>query len=345
MTMIDSQVEESALRVLKDHAEPATVEAAEAGTWPAALWTAVTEAGLHTALDDGFEGLGGAAAIARAVGANPAPIPLIETIMVRGLGSAAGLTVPEGPLTLAPPRFAEVKLSGGRLKGSITGVPFGRWCGHVAVATDGQLALVPAKGIKWTHGTNTAGEPLDSADIDVTLAAGACAKLALDADALGALLRAMQLAGGMRAALALTLQYANDRVQFGRSIGKFQAIQHGIAIMAENVAAADTAANQALRLWGTPSQRIYLAAAKIRCGEAAGLSAETAHQVHGAIGFTREHRLHHVTRRLWSWRDEFGHEGDWAIELGRTTLAQGAEGLWPLVTGADQATQTAGARS
>ena len=55
-------------------------------------------------------------------------------------------------------------------------------------------------------------------------------------------------------------------------------------------------------------------------------------QVHGAIGFTHEHRLHHLTRRLWSWRDEFGVESEWSIELGRRVAAQGAEAFWPSLT-------------
>ena len=159
------------------------------------------------------------------------------------------------------------------------------------------------------------------------------ARLALDADALGALFRCFQMAGGMRQALTLTVQYANDRVQFGRPIGKFQALQHMIAEMVENTAAADTAAAMALNAHGSARERIMLASAKIRCGEAAGIVAAGAHQIHGAIGFTREHRLHHLTRRLWTWRDEFGHEGDWAVELGRMALSGGGDGVWPMLTG------------
>ena len=52
------------------------------------------------------------------------------------------------------------------------------------------------------------------------------------------------------------------------------------------------------------------------------------HQVHGAIGFTYEHSLHFATRRLWSWRAEFGSESVWAIELGRRVAARGADNLW-----------------
>ena len=41
-----------------------------------------------------------------------------------------------------------------------------------------------------------------------------------------------------------------------------------------------------------------------------------------------------VTRRLWTWRDDFGHEGDWALELGRLALVDGGDAIWPLITGA-----------
>ena len=75
-----------------------------------------------------------------------------------------------------------------------------------------------------------------------------------------------------------------------------------------------------------------IAAAKIRVGEAAGLGAGIAHQSHGAIGFTYEHSLHFVTRRLWSWRAEFGGESHWSLEQGREVAARGAEALWPHLT-------------
>ena len=71
--------------------------------------------------------------------------------------------------------------------------------------------------------------------------------------------------------------------------------------------------------------------AKIRVSEAATEGASIGHQVHGAIGFTKEHVLHRFTLRLWSWRDDFGNESDWAVRLGRMIAAKGADDLWPLV--------------
>ena len=150
----------------------------------------------------------------------------------------------------------------------------------------------------------------------------------------GALMRAAQMAGAMEAALGLATTYANDRVQFGRPIGKFQAIQQQLALLAEEAAAALVAVESAAIsvAEGRQSAEFALAAAKIRAGEAAGTVAEIAHQVHGAIGFTEEHFLHNLTRRLWSWRDEFGDEAYWAGLLGRRIAAAGGAGLWPLIT-------------
>ena len=76
---------------------------------------------------------------------------------------------------------------------------------------------------------------------------------------------------------------------------------------------------------------IEAASAKIRVGEAAGEGAAIAHQVLGAIGFTREHVLHRYTRRLWTWRDDFGSESVWAVKLGNLVAAKGADALWPML--------------
>lgn len=75
------------------------------------------------------------------------------------------------------------------------------------------------------------------------------------------------------------------------------------------------------------------AAAKIRVGEAAGEGAAIAHQVLGAIGFTKEHTLHRFTQRLWAWRDDFGNESFWAVKLGNRVAANGADALWPMLAG------------
>jgi alkylation response protein AidB-like acyl-CoA dehydrogenase len=154
---------------------------------------------------------------------------------------------------------------------------------------------------------------------------------------MGAALRAQQMAGALERILDLSLEYARERVQFGRPIARFQAIQHSLASLAGEVAAAgaaaDAAASAVIR-HGIEDQRTLfaVAAAKIRAGEAAGAGAAIAHQVHGAMGFTREYGLHHSTRRLWAWRDDFGAESVWALSLGEIAINAGAGALWPALT-------------
>ena len=76
---------------------------------------------------------------------------------------------------------------------------------------------------------------------------------------------------------------------------------------------------------------LEIAAAKIRCSEAAERGAGIAHQVHGAIGFTDEHVLHRLTLRALGWRDDFGNESYWSVRLGEFVASRGADELWPLV--------------
>ncbi|MFN9544879.1 MAG: hypothetical protein ACK59B_17160, partial [Alphaproteobacteria bacterium] len=82
-----------------------------------------------------------------------------------------------------------------------------------------------------------------------------------------------------------------------------------------------------------PDRRdLAVAVAKIRAGAAVAAGTSIAHQVHGAIGITREHSLHYATRRLWSWRAEFGAEAYWAEELVRSLAREGGAGFWPALT-------------
>jgi acyl-CoA dehydrogenase len=144
----------------------------------------------------------------------------------------------------------------------------------------------------------------------------------------GALARSAQMAGALQSILTQAVRYAGERKQFGRAIGAFQAIQHQLALLAGHAAAAGMAAAHACRAAerGDPTREV--AAAKVRVGEAAGFGASIAHQVHGAIGFTYEHSLHFATRRLWSWRAEFGGESHWGVVLGRLVAERGADQLW-----------------
>jgi len=310
-------------RVAEAHCPKAVREAAEAGEWPAALWRELENVGLvRAALPESAGGPGldfGDAMVAlRRTAYHALPVPLAETMIAGRLLVAAGLPVPEGPLTVAA--------------GEAKRVPWGGQCAHVVVVGDDGIGLAAKPPVELAE-KNLAGEPR----VQLRLAATMLTKLPKARERLlleGALARSVQMAGALERALAYALTYASERVQFGRPIGKFQAVQHMLAQLAGQAAAASAAADAAVEASSGAPDEFMVAVAKARAGEAAGKGAEIAHQVHGAMGFTREHNLHYVTRRLWSWRDEFGNEAHWQMRLGRMVAAKGADALWPMLTGA-----------
>jgi acyl-CoA dehydrogenase len=207
--------------------------------------------------------------------------------------------------------------------------------GEMAVALDG------TGGCELSPGRNMAGEPRDTLSFTgLRIAGDAVAPTGdgVDRAALyrrGALARAVLMAGAMERALETAVGYAGERKQFGRPIAKFQAVQQQLAVMAGQVAAAGAAADagvEALSLGDPVMQEFQIAIAKTRVGDAATMASEIAHQVHGAIGFTKEYSLQLSTRRLWSWRDEFGGEVEWAAKVGAFICARGADALWPTLT-------------
>lgn len=150
--------------------------------------------------------------------------------------------------------------------------------------------------------------------------------------ALMAFARSAQIAGALDAALALTVAYANDRQQFGRPLGKFQAVQQALASFACDAAAANCAALGAAEALQRGAARFEIAAAKLRANRAVETGTTVAHQVHGAIGFTQEYALHHLTRHLWHWRSDFGGDAYWSAQLGAQVIDAGADAFWPDLT-------------
>ena len=357
-----SLVAETCERVFRDCAEPQGLALdPEGGEWREALWSALEETGLTTAWVP--EEAGGAGASVRegfevlhAAGRFAAAAPLADTLVAGIVLARAGLEVPAGKLAVAPVRGGErVELRGdGTLSGRADRVPFGREAEHVAVLVrsaggsrgdgsgdDGgwRVALVERARCGLVEGQSLAGDPLDRLDFDraVPVAVGD-RPVALDkARLFGAASRAALIAGALQAILDLSVEYARERVAFERPIAKFQAVQHELARLAGEVAAANAAANSAA--WalehhasGSDSVLVEVASAKVRAGEAAHAGALIAHQVHGALGYSREHVLHRYTHRLWAWRDEYGDESEWALRLGRHFARLGADGMWPALT-------------
>jgi len=322
--------------------------------WDDGLWTALAEAGLTgVGLPEELGGSGGeladAVAIVRTLAAGAGAVPVAEQLLVAGPAVvAADLALPpvDEPLTFAlgPAVTAHASDDGdgpGRftLSGTVADVAWSGAAKHLVVLAAGVagpvLALVDVSALEATSAANLAGEPRGSLVLDDVPATGALLTSARieELKARYALARSVQLAAALEQVLAWTVQYAGERVQFGRPLGKFQAIQMELAEMAGEVTAVTALTDAAVQAVERDENVVLAcAAAKVRAGAAVEVVARLAHQVHGAIGFTQEHKLHHLTRRLWSWRDEAGTELAWSRVLGAGVLADGPDGLWPALT-------------
>ena len=330
-------------RLLASACGPEVVSAAER-EWPSALWEAVEASGISlVGVREERDGAGGGwpemAEVIRTAARWAAPIPLAETIVARHIADRAGLDLPAGAISLAASHDLELDARG-RITGTLPRVPWAREAAAILVTVhrDEDVVVVvdmrePRSGISLARGENLAREPRDSVRFDGVPVAAADGQ-AMDAQRVGAMARAAQISGALERALALSTEHAGVREQFGRPIAKFQAVQDLIARLAGETAAAKAAVDAAARTGAEPRA---VAAAKIRTSMAASEGARLAHQIHGAIGVTYEHQLHHFTTRLWSWRDEFGTEGTWARLLGERVSADGGAGFWVWLTTSTEA--------
>jgi acyl-CoA dehydrogenase len=344
-------VGETAERIFADLADAQTINRDNKGSWKAPLWQALTEAGLPlswvpedcdgsgTSLAEGFSVLSAAGRFAIAV-------PLAETMLAGWLLAQAKIASPLGMMTVAPasPKDRIALNADGTLSGRARGIPFAKDARHFAVLAQGpsglSIALVDAASCRIEPGLNLAGDGSDTVTFgNVAPKAIKPAPKGFDQTALmlmGAVARSLQIAGSLESMLDISVRYSNERVAFEKKISKFQAVQHNLARLAGETAAAMTAASSAADTIANAAgfdDAVFLeaTAAKIRCAEAAEKGAAIAHQVHGAIGYTLEHTLHRYTMRALAWRDDFGHESYWAVELGKRVAARGADELWPLV--------------
>jgi alkylation response protein AidB-like acyl-CoA dehydrogenase len=349
--MADTIIVDTATKIFQDLCEADTVNRAEKGEWPKALWDALEESGLPlTWVPDELGGAGAEIvdgfAVLRVAGRFAAPVPIAETLLAGWLLAQAGIAAPSGPMTVAPVyEDGDIRVGAdGTLSGRARAVPFARNAGHIAVVATRAgapvVALVETAGLVVKPGTGLSGEPRDEVSFDRATPVALEPAPGLLPEALtlvAAAARTQQMAGALERILDQSVQYALDREQFGRPIAKFQAVQQNLAALAGEVAAAGAAADgaaEAIAAHGVAGDIVLsqVAIAKLRVGDAAGAGAAIAHQVHGAMGFTYEHTLHHSTRRLWAWREEFGNETLWAERLGRMVAARGADELWPFVT-------------
>jgi acyl-CoA dehydrogenase len=183
------------------------------------------------------------------------------------------------------------------------------------------VALVSLEGADIQAGTNLAREDRSDVVLGPTSEFGWRGELK-DADrvlVLGAAARSAQIAGAARRCLEYATAYAAVRRQFGKPIGEFQAVAHHLARMSELCSGADAALGVLCAEGDADPYEV--AATKVWMGRTAFDVARLAHQVHGAIGITKEHPLHRSTLRLRAWSFEFGSPVEWERFLGERVVA------------------------
>jgi acyl-CoA dehydrogenase len=323
--MTDDIFTESFERLLAGICPAATVRDIEAGAACGPLWSAIAEAGFADLLVSEAGGGAGlslhdAAPLIEACGRHALPVPLAYTLLVRAALERAGAPQADGPVTIADTPAHAVR-DGIRC----ARVPFGAVSEWIVVTHDGACALWPANAARierdGIHGS------LDASFVWPSVPAEVIPLEPADWRAAGAAMTALMMAGAMERLLEMTIAYANDRNQFGKPIGKFQALQQQISLFAERTFATRMASRLACPAQPVPPDRRAVAAAKGYASAAAVEAAAIAHAVHGAIGITAEHDLNLYTRRLHAWRRAFGAETAWHAELGRAWLRDAGSAL------------------
>jgi acyl-CoA dehydrogenase len=302
----------------------------------ATAWKHIDEAGFALLLvPESAGGFGGgwedANVVLRTTGSAAVNLPLAEAIIANARLASDGAPVAKGIASIGVHTSGAV--SGDKFSGELRDVPFGASCDSVVAQIDGRIAaLINADATVAREYRNIAGEPRADLKFEDATARSLPGINALDLLHQGALARTCQIAGALDTMLAMTIEHAKTRQQFGRAIGNFQAIQQQLAVFATETAAVGAAAASACRAADRGDASFQIASAKLRANRAVDIATSAAHQIHGAIGITQEHALHRYTQRLWAWKSEYGNDRFWASKLGGEIAMRGADNFWPALT-------------
>ncbi|NYT61165.1 acyl-CoA dehydrogenase [Alcaligenaceae bacterium] len=322
---MDNLFSDSVERLLSEISTPMAIRAIENGSDITAMWQSFEESGFLDALvPESQDGAGltldQVFPILTSAGRNAVPLPFAHTMLARGWLAAAGVAAPSGPITIAG---LGMRLDEGVIEGRT--IPFGRVAHWVLADLGDYCALLPVAGATSqeaeVHGSLSATlrwEKWPEGAVKISASSQAASGLS----ELAAAGYAALMAGVSDRVLELTLDYANQRSQFGKNIGRFQAVQSQISLMAERTWATRMAAQLACQSTACSPSPLLAAVGKARASEAAPIIADIGHAVHGAIGITEEYDLQLYTRRLREWRLAEGAETYWCSRLGSALLAQ-----------------------
>jgi acyl-CoA dehydrogenase len=352
MSEIRSMLEDTVAKLLKDHCSKELITEAEKGVFPKELWRTLDELGLTSVgIDEDKGGAGGDLGdfltLLKLAGFYAAPVPLSEHILSNWILTSVGLPVSSGLSTFSQELKNDViEFSDKGENWSVTGiasfVPWGRDAKNLTVVgktTVGSvwLASIPLEECEIRIKNSLAGEPRDEVLLtDIMVPKNFAVNVELQQVEkllnLSTLTRVILMTGAFEKILELTVTYSKERIQFGKPISKFQAIQQQLAVLAGETTASMAVADYIINTVDNKIEFDEVAMAKIQLGDAAEVVTRIAHQVHAAMGFTDEHPLHQSTRRVWSWRDEFGTESTWALAIGEKVLETAYDQLWPYLT-------------
>jgi len=242
------------------------------------------------------------------------PVPLADTIVARALLQKAGKPLPAGAIVLASVVSRE--------QAATAPVMYAAAAQYALVEQEQKAALVKLEASQLqpcgVDRSLTASIPVQAFKFEGSPA------FTVSFEVITAALRAAEMAGMVARVLELTVEYVNERSQFGKKIGRFQAIQQQIAVLAEEAAAARMAAKMAFS--AEDFQMISAATAKMRVGNAAKTAASIAHAAHGAMGFSEEYDLQLYSRRLIEARLGYGSDSYWAKKLGAARMKNAGQG-------------------
>ena len=264
------------------------------------------------------------------------PLPLSETILSNYILSESDINPPNGIVTFATDT-KNLQIKNNMISGEILSVPYLNLTKNLLIIHElnnvKKAILIDEINGEIINKKNFLAEPRYDIKVkNLNIAEIRPIKNNIDFNFLGAILRSAQMIGAMEKVLDLSINYCSERKQFGRALSKFQAIQHQISEMAVELSASSAALSTITELGLGEKNSNDTAILKIRAGFAAGKIIAISHQVHGAIGFTKEYELSYFTKNLNSWRNDFGNESFWEEFLGKRFLEKNNKNLWEYLT-------------
>lgn len=309
--------------LLDDISDNAAIRAVQTGGDTSAIWDAIRESGFVDALlpeDAGGAGFETATVVplVLAAGERLLPVAFAQTMVARLLAHRAGAELGvDGPVALWP--LNGPLSGGGALRSQVA--PAAWEAGHALVQDGSRFAVKPLSAGNARDGFGYLPAVLD-AD------AASVAEFTLEGEDLldwASAITALLMAGACNRVLTMTIDYLNERKQFGRALSKFQALQHMSAQMAEQATVAATAARIGFTASGGTLSSLRVAAARCVTFDAAALVCSHAHAGFAAIGVTEEYDLQLFVRALKRWQVSFGAEAWWARKLGAARIVENSE--------------------